>query len=91
MTYEVAKKAKEARVRKIIFMSSIIVYGSGKIGEDRVITKDNPLKLDNFYSDSKKQVELKIKPLEDDKFKIVIVHPSMIYSPNSKGNYPLLY
>lgn len=90
LTYEIALKAKKSEVKQFIFMSSIIVYGSGKIGEDRVITKDTPLTPDNFYGDSKKQAEIKIKPLEDENFKIVVVRPPMIYGPNSKGNYPLL-
>ena len=90
LTYEVALKAKESKVKQFIFMSSIIVYGSGTIGEDRVITKDTTLTPDNFYGDSKKQAEIKIKPLEDENFKIVIVRPPMIYGPQSKGNYPLL-
>lgn len=90
LTYEIAKKAKECNVKQFIFMSSIIVYGSGKIDEDRVITKETPLNPDNFYGDSKKQAEIKIKPLEDEKFKIVIIRPPMIYGPQSKGNYPLL-
>ena len=90
LAYETAKKAKEDGVKQFIFMSSIIVYGSGKIGEDRVITKETPLTPDNFYGDSKKQAEIKIRPLEDDNFKVVIVRPPMIYGPNSKGNYPLM-
>lgn len=90
LVYEVASKAKESGIKQFIFMSSMIVYGSGKIGEDRIITKDTPLTPDNFYGDSKKQAEIKIKPLEDENFKIVIVRPPMIYGPNSKGNYPLL-
>lgn len=90
LTYEVALKAKESKVKQFIFMSSIIVYGSGTIGEDRVITKDTPLTPDNFYGDSKKQAEIKVKPLEDENFKIVIIRPPMIYGPRSKGNYPLL-
>lgn len=90
LTYEVALKAKESKVKQFIFMSSIIVYGSGTIGEDRVITKDTTLTPDNFYGDSKKQAEIKIKPLEDENFKIVIIRPPMIYGPQSKGNYPLL-
>lgn len=90
LTYEAAKKAKEAGVKQFIFMSSIIVYGSGKIGEDRVITKDTPLTPDNFYGDSKKQAEIEIQPLEDEDFKIAIVRPPMIYGPQSKGNYPSL-
>lgn len=90
LTYKVALKAKESKVKQFIFMSSIIVYGSGTIGEDRVITKDTPLTPDNFYGDSKKQAEIKIKPLEDENFKIVIIRPPMIYGPQSKGNYSLL-
>ena len=90
LTYEVALKAKQEHVKQFIFMSSIIVYGSGTIGEDRIITKDTPLTPDNFYGDSKKQAEIKIKPLEDENFKMVIVRPPMIYGPGSRGNYPLL-
>lgn len=90
LTYEIALKAKENCIKQFIFMSSIIVYGSGKIGEDRVITKDTSLTPDNFYGDSKKQAELKIISLEDVNFKIVILRPPMIYGPGSKGNYPLL-
>lgn len=90
LTYEVAEKAKKSGIKQFIFMSSIIVYGSGTIGEDRIITKDTPLTPDNFYGDSKKQAEIKIRPLEDDDFRIVILRPPMIYGPNSKGNYPLL-
>ena len=90
LAYETAKKAKEDGVKQFIFMSSIIVYGSGEIGKPRVITKDTPLTPDNFYGDSKKQAEIKIKPLEDDNFKVCIIRPPMIYGKGSKGNYPLL-
>lgn len=90
LTYEVAKKAKDAGVKQFIFMSSIIVYGSGEVGKDRIIKKDTPLSPDNFYGDSKKQAEIKINPLKDENFKIVILRPPMIYGENSKGNYPML-
>ena len=90
LTYEVALKAKESHVKQFIFMSSIIVYGSGEIGKNRVIDASTELTPDNFYGDSKKQAEIKIRPLESDDFKIVIVRPPMIYGPKSKGNYPLL-
>ena len=90
LAYETAKKAKESGVKQFIFMSSIIVYGSGEIGKPRIITKDTPLTPDNFYGDSKKQAEIKISPLADDSFKVCIIRPPMIYGPNSKGNYPLL-
>ena len=89
LTYEIALKAKESAVNQFIFMSSIIVYGRGTIGEDRIITQDTPLTPDNFYGDSKKQAEIKLHTLEDNQFKVVIIRPPMIYGPSSKGNYPL--
>ena len=47
LTYDIAMKAKESKVSQFIFMSSIIVYGSGTIGKDRIITRDTPLTPDN--------------------------------------------
>ena len=90
LCYETALKAKQSGVKQFIFMSSIIVYGSGEIGKPRIITKDTPLTPDNFYGDSKKQAEIKIKPLNDENFKVCIIRPPMIYGKGSKGNYPLL-
>lgn len=90
LCYETALKAKQDGVKQFIFMSSIIVYGSGEIGKPRVIKKDTPLTPDNFYGDSKKQAEIKINPLNDENFKVCIIRPPMIYGSGSKGNYPLL-
>lgn len=90
LAYEVALKSKEDGVKQFIFMSSLIVYGSGTIGKDRIINKDTELTPDDFYGDSKKQAEIKIRPLESEDFKIVFVRPPMIYGPGCKGNYPML-
>ena len=89
LAYQTAGKAAKEGVSQFIFMSSIIVYGSGKVGQKRVITKDTPLDPDNFYGDSKKQAEKKILSIPGS-MKIVILRPPMIYGPESKGNYPLL-
>lgn len=89
LTVEVAKKAKEEGVKQFIFMSSIIVYGDSSIHK-RVIDKTTIPTPSNFYGNSKLQAEEGIKELEDDKFKIVILRPPMIYGKCSKGNYPKL-
>lgn len=89
LAYQTARKAAKEGVSQFIFMSSIIVYGSGKVGQKRVITKDTSLNPDNFYGDSKKQAEEKILSIPGS-MKIVILRPPMIYGPKSKGNYPLL-
>lgn len=91
LTGECAAKAKKEGVKQFVFMSSIIVYGeSAGIGKERVITKDTPLTPANFYGDSKVKAEEALQELTDEKFKIVILRPPMIYGKGSKGNYPLL-
>ena len=91
LTIETAKKAKAEGVGQFIFMSSIIVYGaSAKMGEKKVITRDTVPSPVGAYGDSKLQAELGIQPLNDDRFKVCILRPPMIYGPGCKGNYPLL-
>lgn len=91
LTIETAKKAKADGVKQFIFMSSAIVYGdSGQIGQKKVITKDTPTNPANCYGDSKVQAELGILPLQDDKFKVCVLRPPMIYGKGSKGNFPRL-
>lgn len=91
LAIQTAKKAKESNVSQFIFMSSIIVYGdSGKIGENKVITQDTiPIPV-NAYGKSKLQAEKGIKNLKNNKLKVVILRPPMIYGKGSKGNYPKL-
>lgn len=87
LAVEVAKRAKESGVKQFIFMSSMIVYSGCK--EKFITEKTNPKPL-NFYGDSKWQADQRIQSLKDDKFKVVILRPPMIYGKGSKGNYPEL-
>lgn len=91
LTIETAKKAKADGVKQFIFMSSAIVYGdSAPIGKKKRITRDTPVAPANFYGDSKVKAEEGILPLSDDRFKVCVLRPPMIYGPGSKGNYPVL-
>ena len=91
LTLALAQKAKAEGVKQFIFMSSAIVYGdSAPIGKTKLITADTPPAPANFYGDSKLQAENAILPLADDRFKVAILRPPMIYGKNSKGNYPIL-
>lgn len=91
LTSATAEKAKSDGVRQFIFMSSAIVYGnSAPIGKTKIITADTPVSPANCYGDSKVQAEKRLKSLEDENFKVVILRPPMIYGKGSKGNYPLL-
>lgn len=91
LAYETALKAKKSKVKQFIYMSSIIVYGeSAPYGKTKIITKDTKPKPANFYGNSKLQAEIKLLPLQDDNFNLVIIRPPMIYGKGSKGNYPML-
>lgn len=91
LTIEVAEKAKAEGVKQFIFMSSAIVYGeSAPIGKSKMITKETPANPANCYGDSKLQAEIGLRKLEDEKFKVVILRPPMIYGKSSKGNFPIL-
>lgn len=91
LAVEVAKKAKEEKVKKFIFMSSMIIYGEdSKVGENKIITaetKPNPV---DFYGRSKLEADLAIQQLNSDEFKTIIVRTPMVYGPNCKGNFPRL-
>lgn len=91
LTIKVAAKAKQDGAKQFIFMSSIIVYGdSAPIGKKKVITKEIVPFPSNFYGDSKLQAENGILPLNDERFRVVIIRAPMIYGKGSKGNYALL-
>lgn len=91
LTEELAKKARREGVHQFIFMSSAIVYGdSAPVGERRRIERGTMCSPANAYGDSKLQAELKLKKLENEHFKVVILRPPMIYGPGCRGNYPVL-
>lgn len=85
LTINLAEKAKRENVKQFIFMSSIIVYGlQSYISENTV-----PQPAD-FYGDSKLQAEIGLNKLRDQRFKISIIRPPMVYGLDSKGNFSLL-
>ena len=91
LTVETARKAKAEGVRQFIFMSSAIVYGkSGRIGRKKVITQTTAPRPANCYGESKLQAERGILPLCDERFRVCILRPPMVYGKGSKGNFPLL-
>ncbi|TFZ41209.1 NAD-dependent epimerase/dehydratase family protein [Soehngenia longivitae] len=88
---EAAKKAKEAGVSQFIFMSTMAVYGEeGKLGEEVVINRNTPVNPKTFYGVSKFEAEVELNKLNDDRFKVVVLRPPMVYGPNCPGNYARL-
>lgn len=88
---EVAKKAKEASVSQFVFMSTMAVYGEdGKIGQDVIINRESPVNPKTLYGKSKYEAELELNKLNDDKFRVVVLRPPIVYGPNCPGNYSRL-
>ena len=90
MVIAIAKVAKEAGVKQFIHMSSMIVYKEVKTLEGKQIHKDTEPAPNGFYGDSKLQGEIGVRALADDKFKVCIMRPPMIYGPGCRGNFPRL-
>lgn len=91
LAVEVCEKAKMEGVKEFIFMSSMIVYGdSAPYGKKKVIDEHTVPAPTNFYGDSKLQADMAVRELADDKFKVIVLRPPMIYGKGSKGNYPIL-
>ena len=91
LAVEVCEKAKAEGVKEFIFMSSMIVYGdSAPYGKSKVVDEHTVPVASNFYGDSKLQADVAVRSLADDKFKVIVLRPPMIYGKGSKGNYQTL-
>lgn len=91
LAVEVCEKAKAEGVSEFIFMSSMIVYGdSAPYGKKKIVDANTVPVVANFYGDSKLQADVAVRDLADDRFKVLVIRPPMIYGKGSKGNYPTL-
>lgn len=91
LTFELAKKSKEAKVKHFVFLSSMSVYGLEGKTRGMVTIDDNTVCNPNtYYGKSKLEAEHLIGDLQDDYFKISIIRAPMIYGRNCPGNYSKL-
>ena len=86
LVVETAQKAKQDGVKHFVFLSSMSVYGidKGSINKNTLPTPNN------HYGKSKLQAEQRIQKLNDEKFKVAILRPPMVYGKGCKGNYQRL-
>lgn len=83
LAFETGEKAKSQGVKHFLFFSTMAVYGKsiGEIGNNSSIAPSTP------YGKSKYLAEISLKELEDEKFKLAIIRPPMVYGKFGKGNY----
>jgi len=88
LAVETAQKAKDEGVKQFLFLSSASVYGlNAPVGKVVMITRDTPLNPTDNYGISKLKAEEGLQKLQDDRFKVAILRPPMIYGKGCKGNY----
>ena len=83
LALQAARKAKAEGVGQFIFMSSMSVYGV----DTGVITPDTVPAPVSFYGKSKLAAEELIRAEADERFKVCILRPPMVYGPGCKGNF----
>lgn len=85
LAIETAHVAKEAGVPQFILMSSMIIYGRVERVDEHTVPEPQ-----NFYGNSKWLADKGVRKLGDEKFKVAVLRPPMIYGKGSKGNYHTL-
>lgn len=83
-----AQAAIEAKVKRLVFLSSIKVNGESTT-HTPFQSSDRPDPT-TAYGISKLEAEERLKRLCDDKLELVIIRPPLVYSPDAKGNISTL-
>lgn len=86
LAVETAQKAKEHGVKLFVFLSTMAVYGLNE-GAISIQTKPHP---HSAYGISKFEAETQLRALENEKFKVAVLRPPMVYGKGCKGNYQSL-
>lgn len=89
LTKKVAEEAKKQGVKHFVFYSTVKVYGyDGDLYNHNMILNEesecNP--VNDPYGESKWEAEKILRALENDKFKVGIIRPPMVYGKGVKGN-----
>lgn len=86
MAVNIARKAKESKVKQFIFMSTIAVFGN----TIQILENEIPMDPQTEYAKTKKMAEDEIKKMQTDHFQIAIVRPPMVYGKDCPGNFTKL-
>ena len=86
-----ARRAREMGVKQFIYLSSAIVFGdaapAGEVGEITPETSPSPA---GAYGRSKLEAEHGLRALENERFRVTILRPMMVFGKGCKGNYNAL-
>ncbi len=85
-TLRVAEAARDAGVRRFVFVSSATVHGPTSGGKR--VREDSPFAPADPYAESKLEAEAALRRLAGDgSLDLCIVRPPLVYGPHAKGNF----
>ena len=88
-TKAISNAAKQAKVRRIVFMSSIKVHGDQNYKS--AFTERSPIAPSDAYGTTKQEAETALRELCDNSnIEWCILRPPLIYGPGVKGNFQSL-
>ncbi|MBW4596499.1 MAG: SDR family oxidoreductase [Brasilonema angustatum HA4187-MV1] len=95
ITYEInhkgslrlAKLAKEAGVRRFVYMSSCSVYGVATEGD---VTEESPVNPQTAYAECKTLVERDVKPLADDDFSPTFMRNATAFGASPRMRFDIV-
>lgn len=86
----IAQQAREAGVKRFIFLSSVKVLGEST-APGEVYTDQSGYSPKDLYGESKRDAEVALKEeLAGSNTELVIIRPTLVYGPGVKGNFKVL-
>ncbi|MFQ4145135.1 SDR family oxidoreductase [Chlorogloeopsis sp. ULAP02] len=82
-----AKLAKEAGVRRFVYMSSCSVYG---VATDGDVTEESPVNPQTAYAECKTLVERDVKPLADDDFSPTFLRNATAFGASPRMRFDIV-
>ncbi|MCX7594776.1 MAG: SDR family oxidoreductase [Fischerella sp.] len=82
-----AKLAKEAGVRRFVYMSSCSVYGVATEGD---VTEESPVNPQTAYAECKTLVERDVKPLADDDFSPTFMRNATAFGASPRMRFDIV-
>lgn len=86
LVIDLVNKAKKEGIKQFIQMSTMNVFGL----DDGIIDEKTSLLPNNNYGKSKLEADNYLNKIKDEKFKVCIIRPPMVYGKGCKGNYKRL-
>ena len=88
-TVQLAELAVKSGVKKFIFVSS--VKAGGSVDSKMCISEKDQGDPEGVYGKTKREAELKLLKIgKESGMHVSIIHPSLVYRPNVKGNLALM-